>query len=237
MAFIRPFEPKDIEDAKLICRATLPPSLASSQDATRISPYLWTLPLTHLSPTTCFVLDDGTGRAVGYVIGTPNTLALARDYPRYVAEVLQSEEGRRDVPVPKQLDVPEEWSLGPGRGDAGGGPVVTINPACLAQQAYKVEWLILDGVEGKREMVERYRAMLHINLLEGWRGQGWGRRLIERFVEAVKASGEDYGEGIQLGVSGENTKVVPFYEKMGFRVYPGGEREGCVWMVRELEKN
>jgi hypothetical protein len=40
-----------------------------------------------------------------------------------------------------------------------------------------------------------------------------------------------------LGVSGENTKVVPFYEKMGFRVYPGGEAEGCVWMVRELERD
>jgi ribosomal protein S18 acetylase RimI-like enzyme len=58
--------------------------------------------------------------------------------------------------------------------------------------------------------------------------------MIERFVEGVKGSGLDYGKGIQLGVAGENTKVVPFYEKVGFRVYPGGEKEGNVWMVRDL---
>jgi hypothetical protein len=29
--------------------------------------------------------------------------------------------------------------------------------------------------------------------------------------------------------------VVAFYEKLGFRVYPGGEKEGGnVWMVRDL---
>ncbi|KAL2255320.1 hypothetical protein VTK26DRAFT_3621 [Humicola hyalothermophila] len=102
--------------------------------------------------------------------------------------------------------------------------------------AYKVEWLVLDGVEGKRELVEGWRAMLHIDLLEGWRGQGWGRKLIERFVEGVRRArdeeGVNVGRGIQLGVAAENTKVVKFYEKVGFRVYPGGEKEGGnVWMV------
>lgn len=179
------------------------------------------------------MLDDGRGAAVGYVIGTPDVFALAAAYPRYVAEVLQSEVGREEVPVPGQLDVLERWVLppGPGEGEERGGGV---NPVCLAQMAYKVEWLVLEGVEGKRELVEGYRAMLHIDLLEGWQGKGWGRKMIERFVEAVKGSGGEFGKGIQLGVAGENQKVVRFYERVGFRVYPGGEREGNVWMVRDL---
>ncbi|KAK4126914.1 hypothetical protein N657DRAFT_640784 [Parathielavia appendiculata] len=241
MAFIRPFKPEDTENAKHICRATLPPSLASSPAAVRMAPYLWTLQFTHLFPQNCFVLDDGAGNAVGYVIGTPDVFALADAYPRYVAEVLQSEQGREDVPPPKKLDTLESWNVLVGSGGGGGddeGKVstatVTVNPACLAQMAYKVQWLVLEGVEGKRELVREYRAMLHIDLLEGWQGKGWGRKMIERFVEGVRASEMDFGKGIQLGVAGENSKVVPFYEKVGFRVYSGGEREGNVWMVRDL---
>ncbi|KAK3991514.1 acyl-CoA N-acyltransferase [Cladorrhinum sp. PSN332] len=230
MAFIRPFEPKDAEDCKHICRATLPPSLQASPEAVTISPYLWTLQFTHLSPQTCFVLDDGTGKVVGYVIGTPDVFKFAADYPRYVKDVLQSPQGLQDVPVPKQLDTLEGWT----KPDGGG-----VNVACLAQTAYKVEWLVLDGVEGKRELVEGYRAMMHIDLLEPWQGKGWGRKMIELFVrsvkeEAEKEEGVDKGKGIQIGVAGENTKVVQFYEKVGFRVYPGGEREGNVWMVMDL---
>lgn len=64
----------------------------------------------------------------------------------------------------------------------------------------------------------------------------WGRQLIDRFVASVQASGQDYGEGEHIGVAGENSKVVPFYERVGFRVIEGGEREGNIWMVREIEK-
>jgi len=196
-----------------------------------MAPYLWTLPFTHLFPSSCFVLDDGNGRTVGYVIGAPDVFAMQRAYPRYAEEILQSEQGKKDVPPPKQLEVLEEWN----------GPDGKVNPECLAQTAYRIEWLVLDGVEGKRELVEAYRAMLHIDILEGWQGQGWGRKMIERFVEegvkgVVQGSGGelDFGKGIQLGVAGENTKVVKFYEKLEFKVYPGGEKEGNVWMVRDL---
>ncbi|KAK3906070.1 hypothetical protein C8A05DRAFT_30071 [Staphylotrichum tortipilum] len=223
MAFIRPFKPEDTEAAKHICRATLPPSLTSSPAAVRMAPYLWTLQFTTLSPSTCLVLDDGTGTAVGYVIGTPDVFAFAASYPRYVTEVLQSPQGLEDVPPPAQLETQVPWAL-----DGG------VNPECLAQMAYSVDWLVLEGVEGKRELVEGWRAMLHIDLLEGWQGKGWGGKMIGEFVERVKASGGDFGRGIQLGVAGENRKVVGFYEKVGFRVYPGGEKEGNVWMVRDL---
>jgi len=77
---------------------------------------------------------------------------------------------------------------------------------------------------------------MHIDLLPEWQRGGWGRRLIEKFVASVQASGQDYGEGEHIGVAGENSKVVPFYEKVGFRVVEGGENEGNIWMVRDIEK-
>ncbi|KAK3292366.1 uncharacterized protein B0H64DRAFT_467177 [Chaetomium fimeti] len=232
MAFIRPFRPEDTEAAKHICRATLPPSLAPLPAAVRMAPYLWTLPFTHLFPQHCLVLDAGDGTPVGYVLGCPDVFALAAEYPRYIAEVLGSEGGRRDVPVPRQLGVREQWLVGDD--DGVGGQVV--NEGCLAQLAYRVEWLVLEGVEGKRGLVEGWRAMLHIDLLEGWQGKGWGRKMIERFVEGVRERGEGvYGKGVHLGVAGDNRMVVAFYERVGFRVYPGGEKEGGnVWMVRDL---
>ncbi|KAK4112952.1 acyl-CoA N-acyltransferase [Canariomyces notabilis] len=260
MAFIRPFKPEDTEACKHICRATLPPSLAASPAAVKLAPYLWTLQFTHLFPEHCFVLDDGEGTAVGYVLGAPDVFALQREYPRYIAEVLAVDDG--GVPVPRGFARREPWTVttttgaegSNGRGGGGGGEEngagqsqttcakeEVVNGACLAQLAYKVEWLIgLDSgdgdgaVEGKEEMVRGWRAMMHIDLLEGYQGKGWGRQMIERFVESVRRSGCDYGRGIQIGVAGENDKVVGFYEKVGFRVYPGGEKEGNVWMVRDL---
>ena len=205
------------------------------------SPYLWTLQYTHLFPQNCFVLDDGAGTAVGYVIGCPDVFALAATYPRFVREVLESEQGRADVPVPPQLDVLEPWSLPAANGSENGGESGSggsrVNVTAMAQMAYNPRWLVLEGVEGKAELVATYRATMHIDLLPGFQGQGWGRKLIERFCEGIRQAGTDgfdYGKGINIGVAGENTKVVPFYERLQFRVYEGGEKEGNVWMVKDL---
>lgn len=223
-----------------------------------MAPYLWALPFTHLSPHTCLVLDAGSPDApnvVGYVVGCPDVLALAAAYPRYVADVLQSPQGKADVsPPPPQLDSLEPWWL-EARDESGTRTRTRTrmpNPACLAQLAHSARWLLLDGVEGRSDLARAYRALLHVDLLDGWRGAGWGRRLVEGFVAAVRrAAGAgagagasststtskgapDYGRGIHIGVAGENAGVVGFYEKVGFRVYPGGEREGNVWMVRDL---
>lgn len=147
-----------------------------------------------------------------------------------MSEVLQSEQGRRDVPAPEQLDKLEPWSVSASLD----GAEKMVNDRCMAQLAYSARWLLLEGVEGKSELVNQYRATMHIDLVPDFQGQGWGRKLIETFVESVRSSGANYGRGVHIGVSGENTKVVSFYEKLQFRVYEGGEKEGNVWMVRDV---
>ena len=180
-----------------------------------------------------------TGRSSRYVIGCPDVYAFAEAYPQYIETVLSRGAGEKDVPVPKQLTTPEPWFV-PGSevtDPKPGQPLGVVNEAALAQLAYSPRWLLLEGSEGRAELVRRYRATMHIDLLAPFQGQGWGRRLIEAFVqsvrEAVAAGKGDAGEGIQIGVAGDNDKVVPFYEKVGFKIY-GGQKEGSIWMVKDL---
>lgn len=218
--FIRPYEPKDFKATAHICTATLPPSLASSQPAQSLAPYLWTHQYTHLSPRTCFVLDSGTGEAVGYVIGCPSVPSFVAAYPEYVSSILS-----RDVPAPKHTlaEKKEDWCL-PGSTE--------VNPECLKQTAYDPHLLLLES-EAKKALVEKFGATMHIDLLEPFQRQGWGRKLIERFLRTVKEEGAK--GGVHIGIAGENSKVVLFYEKVGFKVVPGGEATSTIWMVKEFE--
>ncbi|RYP21570.1 hypothetical protein DL765_002206 [Monosporascus sp. GIB2] len=237
MAFIRPYKETDFDACAQICIATLPPSLAGSPEAARLSPYVWTHPYTCLSPSTCHGLDDGAGNAVGYCIGCPDVHALAEAHPRYVAGVLGGA-----VAAPAQTETREPWLLPPAPGDGPEGregkKEKTVNPAALAQLAYRADWLLLDGDAARAELMRRWRATMHIDLLEPWQGRGWGRRLIEAFVRSVRESGADYGEGEHIGVAGENRKVVAFYERMGFRVVSddGGD-EGTIVLVKDIERS
>ena len=63
------------------------------------------------------------------------------------------------------------------------------------------------------EVVERYPAHLHIDLLPRLQGQGDGRRLLETLLDGLAAMG---APGIHLGVSLLNEKAIGFYRRMGF---------------------
>ncbi|KAF5502124.1 hypothetical protein CGCA056_v014015 [Colletotrichum aenigma] len=228
MSFIRNCKPSDFEDTAHICRATLPPSLDKSEVGTRMAPFLWTHQYTLLSPSTCHVLDDGTGRVVGYCIGCPNVNDFAAAYDRYVKEVLETSPelaGRR----PQSLETKAPWNL----------PSGEVNEEALLQQAWNPTWLVLD--DERKDLWGEWKGTMHIDLLENYQGKGWGRKLVGKFEESLreadKAKGGDerlYGKGWHIGVGGENEKVVKFYEKMGFRVWPTAEK-GSIWMVRDIE--
>ncbi|KAJ7368445.1 acyl-CoA N-acyltransferase [Mycena albidolilacea] len=61
-------------------------------------------------------------------------------------------------------------------------------------------------------------AHLHINILDGYRGQGWGRKMIQTAVDHLK------GEGITrvwLGMDPRNAAARTFYERLGFTGFDG----------------
>lgn len=204
------------------------------------------------------MLDDGSGAAVGYVIGCADVFALAGGYQRYVDEVLlrpaaaaAAAEGEGTgtvpggdgaaaavaVPPPRQLGRLEPWFV-PGGDDDDAGAAAAVNEECLRQLAHSAWFLLVDGKEG---LVGEYRATMHIDLLEGWRGLGWGRKMIGAFVASVRdavregGGGLDCGRGVHIGVAWENKKVVPFYERVGFRLSEAGQREGgTIWMVHDF---
>ena len=61
------------------CQAILPPPLRP-EPAFPIAPYIWANPYIHLHHRNYFVIDSGTGTAVGYIVGTPNTKEYIKRY-------------------------------------------------------------------------------------------------------------------------------------------------------------
>lgn len=145
---------------------------------------------------------------MGYILGTPSIPDFIARYDSYVADVLSKEVDRPAGPM-------QAWDTPEGR----------PNPACLAQIAHDGEELLR---RGREDMCAAYPATLHIDILEGWRDKGLGRGLVDRFLGSLPA-----GAKVHLAAAGTNTRVVPFYERCGFRVLPGGEKTGNIWMVRD----
>ncbi len=63
------------------------------------------------------------------------------------------------------------------------------------------------------QLVAHWPAHLHINLLPPVQRGGWGRKLIEHELTALRAAGVS---GVHLGVSLQNEQVCAFYQRMGF---------------------
>jgi GNAT superfamily N-acetyltransferase len=69
--------------------------------------------------------------------------------------------------------------------------------------------------ETTADVVERYPAHLHIDLLPRLQGRGYGRRLLETLFDALASAG---APAVHLGVGLANQRAIGFYERMGFTV-------------------
>ena len=63
------------------------------------------------------------------------------------------------------------------------------------------------------DVVEAYPAHLHIDLLERVRGEGLGRRLIERQLDQLRAAG---AQACHLAVAPTNDNAIEFYRHLGW---------------------
>ncbi len=64
-----------------------------------------------------------------------------------------------------------------------------------------------------RELVARFPAHLHIDLMDRARGLGLGRMLIDRLLAELRGRRV---EGVHLGVDVANTNAIGFYRHLGF---------------------
>ncbi|KUI96599.1 GNAT family N-acetyltransferase [Vibrio sp. MEBiC08052] len=79
-----------------------------------------------------------------------------------------------------------------------------------------------------QELVSKWPAHLHINLLPQVQSGGWGSKLISAVVDALQ---KKQAPGVHLGVSLQNEKVCEFYKKQGFTHII---RSNAIYMGREL---
>lgn len=79
------------------------------------------------------------------------------------------------------------------------------------------------------EPYEAYPSHLHIDLLPRAQGRGYGRRMLERVMDTLRARGS---RGAHLGLSVRNTQAFGFYRRVGFRelVRDGSAMDGSVYM-------
>ena len=63
------------------------------------------------------------------------------------------------------------------------------------------------------DVIERYPAHLHIDLLPRLQGQGMGRQLLTALLDGLAAAG---AQGVHLGVGSANQRAIGFYRRMGF---------------------
>ncbi|HLL64195.1 MAG TPA: GNAT family N-acetyltransferase [Micromonosporaceae bacterium] len=159
---------------------------------------LFAAPYVTAEPEHAYLLDDGNGTPVGYVVGTADTPSFVRWY--------------RSDWIPMTAD----------RCPPPADPPVSPSDAMLALH-HRPERMLVPEVAG-------YPAHLHIDLLPGWRGLGWGRVLVDRFLASVRAAG---APRVHVGMVTANVAARPFYDRLGFQPIPVDDAGPITYLGRE----
>lgn len=140
-------------------------------------------PYATLAPGTAFVVEDEEGVG-GYILGVEDTYKFEKRLETEWWPPLRVRYGDA-ANVPRDKQTPDE----------------------------RMSTLIHHPVRTPRRISEPYPAHLHINLLPRLQGKGWGKRLIDRLLEAMREKGS---RGLHLGVGTANARAVEFYRAYGF---------------------
>ncbi|MDP5217604.1 GNAT family N-acetyltransferase [Ruegeria sp. 2205SS24-7] len=88
--------------------------------------------------------------------------------------------------------------------------------------------------EVPRDIVDRYPAHVHMNLLPECQGRGWGTRLLKKWLRMSRSMGV---RAIHLGANPGNDQAIGFWRSQGFEHIPvAGDQRTC-WMAQEVSED
>lgn len=70
-------------------------------------------------------------------------------------------------------------------------------------------------LQSKPDLLEKYPAHLHVDILPGYTGKGWGKLMMDKFLAKIKEFGVS---GVHLGMVRTNDGARRFYEGLGFQI-------------------
>jgi GNAT superfamily N-acetyltransferase len=152
--------------------------------------HIYVGPYLQLEPGFALALEDDRG-VCGYCLGTPDSALF---YRRFQSEWLP--------PIQATLRPP------------GGNPERWSPSEQLHDQLLHPEKLIHFPPS-----FAPWPAHAHIDLLPRAQGHGFGRRLMERQMTALREAG---ATGVHLAVARDNAGALAFYRKLGFAELPAG---------------
>lgn len=197
MAYLRSYGPGDRDAVYDVCVRTADAGGDSRHlyPDSDLVPSIFAGPYVELEPDLAFVLDDGEGRAVGYVLGVADT-------ERFVAAFR------------------ERWL--PVVGDRYPAPEVDPGAEGTRTPSEVMAGLLHDPERMVLGELGAYPAHLHIDLLPRWQGRGYGRALIHTLLDALRAKGVG---AVHLSMLTANTGARAFYDRVGFHeiAVPGAE--------------
>ncbi len=187
---IRPYEARDRAAVRAICCDTADRGkpVESFFSDRELIADLVTRYYTDFEPETCWVADAG-GTVAGYLTGALDTSRQERILHRRI--------------VPRALL----------RAFARG--------ALFRAETWRMFVALLRSREGyasRGPVAVEYPAHLHIDVLDGYRGQRVGQRLMDAFLGRLRERGVG---GVHATVRGDNPKACTFFERMGFGVVGG----------------
>lgn len=213
---IRPYEPADQREVEAICYRTgfNGRDLAGTGllGDRRLFALIFVLYYAWYEPEHFLVAEDRTtGQLAGYLCGATDTVAQEERFRRRMHWRLLL----RGLLV-TSWRYPEAWRL-----------------------ARHLRRLPGPDPDRHREMVARFPAHLHVDLLPAYHRRGIGTRLLSVFEEHLVALGVG---GLHLGTSSANLEAVPFYQSRGFQLWdswpasfwPGAQGDKTLIFVKEL---
>jgi ribosomal protein S18 acetylase RimI-like enzyme len=200
---IRAYRPTDRAAVAEVCvrTADVGEDASARYPDANLLPSIFALPYLEFEPDLAFVLDDGGAGRVGRAVGyVLGTADTAAFVERFRREWLPRLAKRYPRP-PSPPTTRMDWMVG----------------------------LLHDPERMLVPEVANYPAHLHINILPGYQGAGYGRGLMTEFLRALGRAGVPR---VHLGVDVRNTRARAFYDGMGFHEIPVAGVSGATFLGR-----